>query len=98
MKNTYEYPNWNKIPHKAYLKNWRYKGRFVHNERKSYERDYPYGRPARSVANLPTTWNDIVPSRLNATSWKDKTKQRKQYQGDKNGKNKYQSRGYKSRR
>lgn len=39
----------------------------------------PLVRPKRNVSNLPNSYDDIYPSRYSTKSWKDKTKQRKQW-------------------
>lgn len=80
MKKTYHQPDWSRSPYKAWLKEWSYKGTHVHQERKLSIRDKKYIRGRRKKPNLPSTWNDIYPSRMYATCWKDKTKKRKQWE------------------
>lgn len=43
-------------------------------------RDKDYVRAKRNASNLPDSWDDIFPSRYCATSWKDYSKARKQWQ------------------
>lgn len=50
-----------------------------HQERK-FAAAYPkFVRPCRNITHLPSSYDDIYPSRWKATSWKDKTKFRKQW-------------------
>ena len=65
-------------PYEVCLANWRYKGKNCHKERKKAHGKYV--RAKRNENNLPNSWNDIAPSRVTATSWKDKTKMKKQWQ------------------
>lgn len=65
-------------PYHAHLINYKFKS-CSHQERK-FAAAYPkYVRARRNVANLIDTWDDYWPSRIAVTSWKDKTKNRKQW-------------------
>ena len=79
MKTNYTNKSWWTIKaHEAYLKNAYFK--------QSPKRDLingvyykKYTRAKRNKNNLRSAWDDCPPSSWRVTSWKDKTKKKKQY-------------------
>lgn len=76
---TQAYARWYAYPEYATLLVRAHYKSASHQERQ-FASAYPeYVRARRNVTHLPNTYDDIYPSRWKATSWKDKTKHRKQW-------------------
>lgn len=70
------------IPYRGnqYIKdNWHYKSASQQERIWNCAHD-KYVRAKRKHNNLLSSWDDKVPSRLVVTSWKDRSKKRKQYE------------------
>ena len=76
---TNKHSDWScRKAHHAYLKNAYYK-RSPKGDFANAEHYKKYTRAKRRKNSLRNSWDDWIPSRWVVTSWKDKTKKKKQY-------------------